>query len=143
MSAPHRWSHLRSWGAVEVVDLVKLSGQAAREKHARSRAEEMKPRLTRMVVVVPDEVRKLVGLEVRRNEVVVGAASFGVPVEISALVERAMRHDWTERWQSARAMLDEVEQLLAGPATLTGEMAEMPPPAPPVSSAPAPKTGPC
>ena len=48
------------------------AGDEARRRDAEVRAAELRPRLAEMTIVVPDEVRALPGIEVKRNGSTVG-----------------------------------------------------------------------
>ncbi len=67
-------------GYVEVADLARASGQASREKVARERATRLEPSLCRLEIVVATPT--LAGLEVRRDDVVVGTAQWGAKIPI-------------------------------------------------------------
>lgn len=67
-------------GYTEVADLARAAGQEAREKAARERAAILEPKLSRVKIVVatPDQG----GLEIRRGDVVVGAAQWGTAIPV-------------------------------------------------------------
>jgi hypothetical protein len=67
---------------LEVADAARAGGQKDREKFANDRAAQLKPRLARLVIRVPDEVRSLVDLAVEHNAVAVGEAEWGIEVPI-------------------------------------------------------------
>lgn len=68
----------------EVADEAKRAGMGPREQQARSRADAVKPKLTRMIVAVPDDVKSLGGLEIRRDEVVLGPGQWGASLPVDA-----------------------------------------------------------
>lgn len=71
-----------AWAAfLEAASQMRAVGQRDREKAAQQRAEQLEPRLPRLIVLVPDE-NQLPGLEVRRNGVSVGTAQWGTPVPV-------------------------------------------------------------
>ncbi len=75
-----------AWAAfLSVAASAKNASQAAREKAARDRASALEPKLSRLAVVVPDATR-VDGLEVKRDDVVVGPAEWGeaMPVDPGA-----------------------------------------------------------
>jgi hypothetical protein len=70
-----------AWAAfLEVADLARAAGQGARERAARERAATMEAKVDRLVIdgITPDRV----GLEVRRDDVVLGPAQWGVPIPV-------------------------------------------------------------
>jgi hypothetical protein len=58
------------------------AGQADRAAKAHARAAALAPRLARLTIVVPDAVKGLRGLEVQRDGLPVGAATWGVPLPV-------------------------------------------------------------
>jgi len=66
---------------LEVASATKAADDAEREKVARSRAQALEPKLSRLTVRVSTPVA---GLVVRRDGVVVGEAQWGTPVPIDA-----------------------------------------------------------
>jgi hypothetical protein len=72
------WTHF-----VAVADASQRSSQRTREKVARERAEALRVRLPKISIAVSDEVARVDGLEVKRDGVVVGRASWnvGLPVD--------------------------------------------------------------
>jgi hypothetical protein len=67
-------------GFLEVADLARAAGQGARERAARERADGLQPRVSRLVIETAAPDRE--GLEVRRDEVVVGQAQWGVAIPV-------------------------------------------------------------
>jgi hypothetical protein len=65
---------------LEAAAAAQASGNRAREKEARSRADALRPKLTRLVIDVSDEVKSISGLEIKRDGVPVGIAQWGVPI---------------------------------------------------------------
>jgi hypothetical protein len=51
-------------------------------KEAQGRADALKGRLNKLILVVSEETAAAPGLEIRRDDVVVGPAQFGVPVPV-------------------------------------------------------------
>jgi serine/threonine-protein kinase len=74
---------------VDVAARSKTAGQAQREAIARERAEALKPKITRLVIVVPDEV-KVDGLEVLRDGARVGSAQWGLPIPVDPGVHKVL-----------------------------------------------------
>lgn len=69
-----------AWGEfTEVASLSKAAGQAAREEAARQRAVVLEPRLSKLVIRVTSPVP---GLQVKRDDTVVGAAQYGTPIPV-------------------------------------------------------------
>ncbi len=67
-------------GYVEVADLARASGQEAREKVARERAERLRPTLARLTIAI--EARDIPGLEIRRDGSILGAAQWGTSIPV-------------------------------------------------------------
>jgi len=53
-------------------------------KEAQARADLLKVRLTRLLLLIPAESRTVPGFEVRRDDIVIGPASFGVPLPVDS-----------------------------------------------------------
>lgn len=66
---------------MEVAAATHQRGQAEREAVARERASELKPRLSRLVIVV-DRTKAPPGMAVARNGTPVGAAQWGVAIPV-------------------------------------------------------------
>jgi hypothetical protein len=82
------WEHVgrtaSAWGRfLDVAAQAKMAGQADREKVARERAAMLEPKLSRLTIEVPS---KEAGLEVRRDDIAIGAAIWGssIPVDPGA-----------------------------------------------------------
>jgi hypothetical protein len=69
---------------LEAAAAAQASGNKAREKEARSRADALRPKLTRLVIDVPNEVRTIAGLEILRDGDRVGTAQWGVAIPADA-----------------------------------------------------------
>lgn len=67
---------------IEVADAARASGQGDREVYARNRAEALRPRLPWLVVVVSPAARKLPGLLIKRDGIVLGEAQLGVAIPV-------------------------------------------------------------
>ncbi|HET7540337.1 MAG TPA: hypothetical protein VFK05_10720 [Polyangiaceae bacterium] len=81
---------------------AKREGRTDREKLANERAAALKPRLSSLTVEVPDEVRALPGLEVTRDDAVLGESAWNssVPIdggEHSLRVRAAGKTAWEKR----------------------------------------------
>lgn len=61
---------------------ARMADQPERELWAEEHANALKPRLSELVVVVPDALRTLEGLRIRRDGIPVGPAQWGVPVPV-------------------------------------------------------------
>lgn len=66
------------------------AGQAEREKKAQDRAAAILPRVSKLIIVVPDAVRALPGLEVRRDGLVVDSSGWGAPIVVEGGEHRVM-----------------------------------------------------
>ena len=72
-----------AWTTYVVVEgAARAAGQAEREKTAHERAEALRPKLAQLTIVVPDAVRSVPGLAVRRDGVDVGPVQLGVPLPV-------------------------------------------------------------
>ena len=67
-------------GFLSVASAAKAQNQAQREKVARDRAKALEPRLPKLAIEVPSPAQP--GLEVKRDGVVIGSASWGTPVPV-------------------------------------------------------------
>ena len=123
----------------DVVARARIDGNAEREQAARTRAAALEPRLARLTVKVPASVAALSDVEVKRDEVVLGAATFGqaLPVDpgVHAVEVRASgKRPWSRRIEvaaSGRVVVD-VPELGAAPV-----MALTTPPTPVAAPPPA------
>jgi len=107
---------------LDVAAASKAAGQTERERVARLRAERLEPTLARMVVEVKGTEPELV---VKRDGVVVGAASWGVPVPVDA-GSHAM-----EATAPGKRAWSNTATVAEGPTTLVVEIPELealPPP---------------
>jgi hypothetical protein len=79
-----QWGKLASaWSTyTTVADRSQQEGNAARERAARQRAAAIEPKLSTLTINVDKGVASLGGLKVTRNGLVVGSASFGVPLPV-------------------------------------------------------------
>jgi hypothetical protein len=72
-----------AWAAfVAVASMAQAAGREQHEALARKRSAALEPKLTRLAVVVDAADRGRAGLDLRRDDVAVGAASVGVPVPV-------------------------------------------------------------
>ena len=70
------------------------------QKFARERADALKPKLAKLIVVVSDEVRKASGLAVLRDSVALAPAQWGMPMPVDGgkhtiSVSATGRREWT------------------------------------------------
>ncbi len=73
-----------AWGKfLEAAAKAKANGQTQRARIARDRAAALAPKLSHLVIDVPQESR-LESLEVRRDGTVVGEAEWGAPIPVDA-----------------------------------------------------------
>jgi hypothetical protein len=61
---------------------AKIDGRADREEAARKRAAALRPRLSSLLVDVPPETSSIAGLEIRRDGVALGSATWGTAIPI-------------------------------------------------------------
>lgn len=74
-----------AWEAFNKVAIEsKQAGKTARAEEARSRAEALKPRISKLVIEVPPEVAGTPGLTVKRNGAVVESILWGQNVPVDA-----------------------------------------------------------
>lgn len=69
---------------MEVADEADEAKMAERSEYAKKRADVLLPKLTRMVIVLSDDVKAIPGIEVRRDGVVVRSGQWGTPVPVDA-----------------------------------------------------------
>ena len=70
-----------AWGTfLDAAAAARAGGNALREQVARERATALEPRLPRVVIAVP--ASPPVGFEIRRDELVVGAPQWGLPIPL-------------------------------------------------------------
>jgi len=67
---------------LEVADEAGDAKMKEREEYARKRADVLQPKLTRLVVVLADDVKAIPGIEVRRDGVVLKAGQWGAPLPV-------------------------------------------------------------
>ena len=67
-------------GFLSVASAAKAQNQTQREKVARDRAKALEPRLPKLAIDVPSPAAP--GLEVKRDGVVIGSASWGTPTPV-------------------------------------------------------------
>ena len=93
-------------GYLEVADLARTAGQGSRERVAREKAARLEPGLAHLEIVVASPAPA--GLEIRRDEVVVGAAQWGskIPVDpgtVRVLAQAPGKTTWKTTVTIARA----------------------------------------
>jgi hypothetical protein len=72
-----------AWGAfLKVEAAAAKAGKGTQRAEAHERAERLKPQLAQVVIVVPDEIKRLPALEIRRDGVEVTSAAFGAPLPV-------------------------------------------------------------
>lgn len=69
---------------VDAAERAANAGKASHAKQAQDRADALKGRLCKMILVVSDEVQKTPSLEIRRDDTPIGAAQFGVPLPVDS-----------------------------------------------------------
>ncbi len=71
-----------AWGAYfDAISLGRRQGKPELEEFAQKKREELEPKLLKLVIVVPAEVR-VEGMRVTRDKVVVATAAYGVPIAV-------------------------------------------------------------
>lgn len=68
----------------DVADKSRAADRPDQEKKARARADALTPKLSTLTVNVPDAVARLSGLDVRRDDVSLGRASWGTPIPVDS-----------------------------------------------------------
>jgi hypothetical protein len=72
-----------AWGLyLEVANKLAGAGEPAKAEKVRKRAEGLEPKLPKMVVEIPQSMADLPGIEVRRDGVLMGRASWGVALPV-------------------------------------------------------------
>ncbi|WP_437282144.1 hypothetical protein WME90_16735 [Sorangium sp. So ce375] len=72
-----------AWKSYSVAQaLAERIGNAERSARAREHSEALRPRLATLALVVPEAVRGIAGLEVRRDGIPVGPAQWGAPIPV-------------------------------------------------------------
>jgi hypothetical protein len=135
-----------SW--LDAAAAANAARQPDRERHARERAAALKSRLVSITVLVP-ETSRIQGLEVQRDGVPLGFASWGtaVPVDPGTHTVTA-RAPGRKPWQTAVTVVDGVQPVKVTVPLLEPETASPPQPPPPAAGptspaqpAPAPPAG--
>ncbi|MFT3776367.1 MAG: hypothetical protein QM820_64310 [Minicystis sp.] len=67
---------------LEVADAARAAGLGERDRHARARAEALRPRLPRLTVKVPAEAARATGLKVTRDGVALGSTLWATAIPI-------------------------------------------------------------
>lgn len=95
---------------VDVAARSKTAGQAQREAVARKRAEALKPKITRLVIVIPEAV-KVDGLQVQRDGTVVGSAQWGLPIPIDPGVHKVLvKAPGKQPWEGSIEVPNDAQQ---------------------------------
>lgn len=95
---------------VDVAARSKTAGQAQREAIARERAEALKPKLTRLVIVIPEEV-KIEGLQVQRDGAAVGSAQWGLPIPVDPGVHKVrVQAPGKQSWEGSIEVPSDAQQ---------------------------------
>ncbi len=96
---------------LEAESIAAQTMDSARQKEAREHGEKVQPRLAKLTVIVPEEVRTLPGLSVERDGVPVSSVEWGVPVPVDkgkhAVVVTATGK---QRWEKTLEILDGAPQ---------------------------------
>lgn len=67
---------------LDAAEKATIANKPTHARQARGRADALKARLSKMILVVSDELLRTPGLEVRRDGTLIGAAQFGVPLPV-------------------------------------------------------------
>lgn len=103
---------------VDVAAHSKTAGQAQREAVARERAEALKPKITRLVIVIPEAV-KVDGLEVQRDGTAVGSAQWGLPIPIDPGVHKVrVKAPGKQPWEGSIEVPNDAQQHAVSVPTL-------------------------
>jgi serine/threonine-protein kinase len=95
---------------VDVAARSKTAGQAQREAVARERAAALKPKLTRLVIVIPEEV-KVTGLEVQRDGASVGSAQWGLPIPVDPGLHKVLvKAPGKQSWEGSIEVPNDAQQ---------------------------------
>lgn len=72
-----------AWEAfTKVASMAKQAGKLEHAKDAREHAEQLKPRLPKLTILVPEGVASVSGLEIKRDNIVVGQPLWNKPVPV-------------------------------------------------------------
>lgn len=75
-----------AWAAfTEVAERARNLRKTEHATEAQARADALKSRLIRLIIVVPDELKTTPGLQIARNGAPIGAAQFGVPLPVDPM----------------------------------------------------------
>jgi hypothetical protein len=112
---------------IEAADAAAAAGQKQRASFARDRAEAVKQRLPTITITVPDSVRALPGLSLRRNGVPLGQAQWGtaVPVDPGEHVISATA-EGVAPWESRVQIKEEQEHITVDVPSLTARQGAEP-----------------
>lgn len=69
----------------DVADRARNLNKLKHAEEAQGRADALKSRLVKMIIVVPEDLKRVAGLAVTRNGVPVGAGQFGVPLPVDPI----------------------------------------------------------
>ncbi len=75
---------------IEVADAAKVAKMARREEAARSRAAEVKSRISHLTIAVPDTVARLPGLQIQHNGVPMGRALWGTAMPVDGGAQKVV-----------------------------------------------------
>lgn len=67
---------------MDVAELANGQGLGIQEKYAREKAQTLKPQIPKLIIVLPSDVQKTEGLEVRRDGVLLAAAQYGLALPV-------------------------------------------------------------
>ena len=132
---------------MEVTDEAGAAKATEREEYAKKRADAIQPKLTRMMIVLPDDVKAIPGIEVRRDGVVVPPGQWGLALPVDAgkhtvAVGAPSRRSWETTVDASgegAVITVAIPTLPAPPPSLP---ASQPPPPPPPAETSGPATWP-
>jgi serine/threonine-protein kinase len=124
---------------VDVAARSKTAGQGQREAVARERAEALRPKLTRLVIVIPEEV-KVAGLEVQRDGASVGSAQWGLPIPVDPGVHKVrVQAPGKQSWEGSIEVPNDAQQhAISVPTLLNAPQQKQPAPGDPTAATDAP-----
>jgi len=130
---------------VAVADAAQKAGRQDRESYARERAAAIRPRLTKLRVVVPQQVSELPGLRIENNGKIIARPLWDTDVPIDPGKQRiVVTADEKKTWSKTIAVKVEGKTVIVRVPPLEPEVAVVPvaPQVPVVSEKPAPEPTP-
>lgn len=117
---------------LDAAEKASLANKPGHAKEAKARADALRGRLSKMILVVSEDLLKTPGLQVQRDGVVIGPAQFGVPLAVdSGKHEITVAATGKRAWQTSLEVAGEGNTFTVTVPTLKEE-----PPVGPLASAP-------